>query len=153
MHSAHTAASSSSPRPGASSPSRAAAPPRQIIGRLFVIVLVLAVSQLGCASVVFISKVRRANEHFEKAKAVGAERYSPYEYFGAEARLQQAKHLAAEAEYGSANRLADESRELSEVAIKNTNQALSASGSKPNRDESPSAASKAPVTKSGGPTK
>jgi hypothetical protein len=86
----------------------------------WVVLALLAVPNLACSSVAFISKVRRANEHFEQARAAGAERYSPYEYFAAEARLARSKQLAADAEYGSAIRLADESNDLSLLAIKNT---------------------------------
>jgi Domain of unknown function (DUF4398) len=86
--------------------------------------LCLMLPSLGCSSTVYITKVRRANETFEEAKAAGAERYSPYEFYAAEARLSQSKQLAAEAEYGSAITLARESNELSEQAIKNTNAQL-----------------------------
>lgn len=91
-------------------------------GFIGVVGALLVLPSLGCSSAVFITKVRRANEHFEQAKAVGAERYSPYEYYAAEARLRQSKQLAAEAEYGSAIKLADQSNDLAEQAIKNTSQ-------------------------------
>lgn len=83
------------------------------------LVLFLAAFAGGCGTTLYISKIRAANEAFEQAKAVGAEEKSPYEYYGAEVRLHEAKKLAAIAEYGSAIRLADEARSLSETAVKN----------------------------------
>lgn len=71
----------------------------------------------GCGTTLYISKIRQANEAFEEAKAIGAEERAPYEYYGAEVRLAEAKRLAAVAEYGTAVKLAEEARRLSETAI------------------------------------
>lgn len=71
----------------------------------------------SCGTTLYISKIRQANEAFEQAKAVGAETRAPYEYYGAEVRLEEAKRLAAVAEYGTAVKLAEEARLLSETAI------------------------------------
>jgi hypothetical protein len=95
--------------------------PRRLGLASFVVVCWIGVSSLACSSTAFVSKVRGANEEFAKAKALGAERYSPYEYYAAEVRLQQAKYLAAEAEYGTAMTLVDEASRLSREAIDKTN--------------------------------
>jgi hypothetical protein len=100
------------------------------------LVLVLALPMLGCSSAVFIAKVRGANERFEEAKAADAEKYSPYEYYAAEARLGQSKQLAADAEYGSAIQLANESTSFSERAIVNTKKAR-AKASAPKKERKP----------------
>ena len=85
------------------------------------LVATLGFSHLGCASTAYVTQSRHANEEFAKAKALGAERYSPYEYYGAEVRLLQSKYLAAEAEYGTAIQLVKEATRLSTEAIDKTN--------------------------------
>jgi hypothetical protein len=73
----------------------------------------------GCGNTLYLVQVTQAEEAFEEARELGAEQYSPYEYYAAEVRLKEAKMQAAQAEYGNASDLSDEATEYAERAIVN----------------------------------
>ena len=56
-------------------------------------------------------------EAFLKAQASGAEEMAPYEYYGAQARIEEAKIKAAHAKYGSAIKSMKEAAQLSQAAL------------------------------------
>jgi hypothetical protein len=56
----------------------------------------------GCVGVVYAVKANSAASNLEEAKTLGAEEYAEYEYYYAQAYLEKASELAAEAEYGDA---------------------------------------------------
>lgn len=74
---------------------------------------------IGCGNTLYLVQVSQAEEAFEEARELGAEQYSPYEYYAAEVRLKEAKMQAAQAEYGNASDLSDEATEYAEKAIVN----------------------------------
>lgn len=71
----------------------------------------------GCGTAIYLSKIGSAKESLEEARELGAEEKTPYEYYSAQARLEEAKYEAAHAEYGDAIRLANESRDYSRTAL------------------------------------
>lgn len=73
----------------------------------------------GCGNTLYLVQVSQAEEAFEEARELGAEQYSPYEYYAAEVRLKEAKMQAAQAEYGNASDLSDEATGYAEKAIVN----------------------------------
>jgi hypothetical protein len=78
-----------------------------------------ALFAMGCGNTLYLVQVTQAEEAFEEARELGAEQYSPYEYYAAEVRLKEAKMQAAQAEYGNASDLSDEATEYAERAIVN----------------------------------
>lgn len=78
-------------------------------------------------------QVSQAEEAFEEARELGAEQYSPYEYYAAEARLEEAKVQAAQAEYGNASDLSDEATDYAEKAIVNSKKSRNLSVGAPAR--------------------
>lgn len=76
-----------------------------------------ALLTMGCGNTLYLVQVNQAEEAFEEARELGAEQYSPYEYYSAEARLKEAKTQAAQAEYGNASDLSDEATEYAQKAI------------------------------------
>ena len=77
----------------------------------------------GCATPFYMTRLRSAEENFEEARKLEAERYAPYEFYGAEARLNESRRLASEAEYGSAITLAEQAEDLAKAAVKNSRDA------------------------------
>lgn len=71
----------------------------------------------GCGTALYLSKIGGAKERLEEARELGAEEKTPYEYYAAKARLEEAKKEASRAEYGDAIRLAKESRNYSRQAV------------------------------------
>jgi len=68
----------------------------------------------GCATA---NSVKSAQASFEKAKAAGAEAKAPYEYYAAEAYLNQANHETNEGDNQQAAVFAKESETYSAKAI------------------------------------
>lgn len=72
----------------------------------------------GCGNTLYLVQVHRAEQSFQEAKELGAERVAPYQYYSAKLRLEKAKKEAAKAEYGNAADLSDEATDFSIQAIK-----------------------------------
>lgn len=88
---------------------------------------------IGCGNTLYLVQVSQAEEAYEEARELGAEQYSPYEYYAAEARLKEAKVQAAQAEYGNASDLSDEATEYAERAILNSKKSRNLSIAAPAR--------------------
>jgi len=85
--------------------------------------VVLSCSVLGCGNSLYALKINGAAGRFEEARTVGAEQAAPYEYYSAEARLEEARRQAARAEYGTAASLASEAERYAARAITKTKNA------------------------------
>lgn len=93
------------------------------------IVLAAASSGLaGCGGTIYAVSVTNASSKLETAKALGAERYAPYEYYYAKEHLQKAMEEAAFADYGDAINFADTANDFADKAIKLSKQAHEGSG-------------------------
>jgi len=79
-------------------------------------ILSLAFFSSGCGNAIYVMSVDSAEGHLEQAQSIDAQRYAPYEYYSAQARVIEAKHQAAEAEYGYAISLADAATRLAREA-------------------------------------
>jgi hypothetical protein len=88
--------------------------------RLVVVALVgvAAVASTGCGNTIYAVSVNSAASKVEEAESLGAEQYAPYEYYSAKLRLEKARTEAAEADYGDAIDLADESEKFADKAIR-----------------------------------
>ncbi len=100
-------------------------------GATGMLVSVAALLVSGCGNTLYLVQVNRAEEAFEEARELGAEQYSPYEYYAAQARLEEAKIQAAQAEYGNASDLSDEATEYAEKAIVNAKKSRNLSANAP----------------------
>src|SRR5688572_12330240 len=73
--------------------------------------VVVAAALSGCGNALYAVHANDASSRLEEAKELGAERFAPYEYHLAKAHLEKAREEAAEADYGDANTLAQQSEE------------------------------------------
>jgi len=71
----------------------------------------------GCGGSLYAYKATNASSKLETAKALGAEKYAPYEYYYAEAHLEKASEEAATADYGDAIDFASVAAEYADKAI------------------------------------
>lgn len=83
----------------------------------------LAVWLVGCGNGLYALRINAASGRFEEARTMGAEQVAPYEYYSAEARLEEARRQAARAEYGTASNLAKEAERYAAKAITKTRNA------------------------------
>ncbi|MCS6797470.1 MAG: DUF4398 domain-containing protein [Myxococcota bacterium] len=67
---------------------------------LFVVLLLVS----GCGGMLYLMQIGSASSAIEEARAAGAPEHAPYEYYFAQAHLEQARRDAAEAEYQDAIR-------------------------------------------------
>ncbi len=105
------------------------------LGALFICVglSITGIALSGCGNTLYLVQVSQAEEAFEEAKELGAEKVAPYEFYGAEARLKEAREQAAHAEYGNAAKLSDEATALANRAVLLTkNSRLKANSTPPN---------------------
>ncbi|MBK8256242.1 MAG: DUF4398 domain-containing protein [Polyangiaceae bacterium] len=82
----------------------------------------------GCGGVLYTASIVSAESRLEKAEALGAERYAPYEYWYAREHLIKAKEEAATADYGDAIDFADTAGEFAEKAAELSKQAHEGAG-------------------------
>lgn len=82
----------------------------------------------GCGGVLYTASIFSAESRLEKAEALGAERYAPYEYWYAREHLLKAKEEAATADYGDAIDFADTASEYAEKAATLAKQAHEGAG-------------------------
>lgn len=95
--------------------------PRQRSVRPLVALLSLLMVPLagGCGPFGYLKKVAKdATKVVEEAEALDAEKYAPYEYWGAVAYLEQAKVLMAYSEYERSFDYGVRAKQLAEEAIK-----------------------------------
>jgi hypothetical protein len=78
---------------------------------------VLALAACGCGPVLYTSHLRSAEEKLGQARDENARWYAPYEYYFAEAHLDQAREEAAAAQYEDAVRYAEVAEAWSERAL------------------------------------
>ena len=71
----------------------------------------------GCGGVLYAVDVSDAESKLETARALGAEKYAPYEYFYAREHLQKAMEDAASADYGDAIDYARDAEKHADKAI------------------------------------
>ncbi|MEZ4301878.1 MAG: DUF4398 domain-containing protein [Polyangiaceae bacterium] len=88
----------------------------------------LAMGLSGCGGVLYTASIFSAESRLEKAEALGAERYAPYEYWYAREHLMKAKEEAATADYGDAIDFADTASEYAEKASDLAKQAHEGAG-------------------------
>lgn len=73
---------------------------------------------VGCGPIQFVSQVTlRAEKAVAAAKLRHSDRYAPYEYFGAEAYLEQAKYRAAYGDFQEAYRYGKKSEAMADKAV------------------------------------
>lgn len=77
---------------------------------------------IGCGPALYTSNVRAAEQQLQRARDENARWYAPYEYYYAEAHLQQAWEEAAQASYEDAIRYAKTARDYGERALEITRQ-------------------------------
>lgn len=94
--------------------------------RALTVLLVLAAS--GCGGTLYALDVGSASSKLESARALGAERLAPYEYWMAFEHLQKAKEEAASADYGDALSFTGTAEEYADKAIKLSRQAHEGAG-------------------------
>lgn len=82
----------------------------------------------GCGGTLYAVNASSAEARLEQARALGAEKYAPYEYWYAHEHLQKAKEEAAAADYGDAIDFADEAEKYAEKAINLSKQAHEGAG-------------------------
>ena len=78
---------------------------------------VSAPSLVGCGGALYAIEVGSAQTRVEEARAQGAERLAPYEYYYAKEHLRQAQVEAAEASYSDATNCAEIAEEYATKAI------------------------------------
>lgn len=77
----------------------------------------VAAVMAGCGGVAYSVRINSVEAKVEKAKELGAEANSPYEYYSAKERVDKAREEAARAEYGDALDLIDEAETFVDKAI------------------------------------
>jgi len=82
----------------------------------------------GCGGFFYALDASSADSKLEKAQALGAEKYSPYEYYYAREHLDKAMEEAAAADYGDAIDFANAADEYADKASKLSSQAHEGAG-------------------------
>ena len=72
---------------------------------------------VGCGGVRYAVAINAAAARVEQAKALGADRLAPFEYYFAKEHLEQAQIEASEASYSDAIELAGEAADHASAAI------------------------------------
>jgi hypothetical protein len=85
-------------------------------------VVLLPVMALGaCGPIQFVSQVTiRAEKSVADAKLQQADKYAPYEYYGAEAYLEQAKHRAGFGDFQTCYRYGKKAEKMAKEAVRLT---------------------------------
>jgi hypothetical protein len=71
----------------------------------------------ACGGALYAVEVNSAAGKLAEAERLDAAKLAPYEYYSAKVRLEKAREEAAEANYGDAIKLSDESEAFSEKAV------------------------------------
>jgi len=83
----------------------------------FIAIGAAASALVGCGGVQYTAVSSAASSRLEEARALGAERLAPYEYYFAKEHLEQSRIEAAHASYSDAVVLAQEADEYASAAI------------------------------------
>ncbi|MCS6899581.1 MAG: DUF4398 domain-containing protein [Myxococcales bacterium] len=103
------------------SPRRAtpsSAPPSLHLGLVLSLGLFATLGASGCGGVLYAVQASSASSKVNEARAIGAEKLAPYEFYLAEEHLYKASEEASQANYGDAADLAEKAEEAAEKAIK-----------------------------------
>lgn len=103
---------------------RAVPAPRTLFPRALVLVGGFVVA--GCGGVHYAVNATTASARLAEARELGAERYAPYEYYYAQAHMEQAQIEASEASYSDATDFAETAEEYALKAIEATRAARKA---------------------------
>lgn len=101
----------SAPRPAPAAPSR-----RPLL--LLVLGVLGALTSAGCGGTLYAVQASAASSKVNEARAVGAERLAPYEFYLAEEHMKKASEEASQANYGDAVEMAERAEEAADKAIK-----------------------------------
>ena len=77
-----------------------------------------ALGSAGCGGTLYAVQASAASSKVNEARAVGAERLAPYEFYLAEEHMKKASEEASQANYGDAVELAERAEEAADKAIK-----------------------------------
>jgi hypothetical protein len=97
----------------------------------------------GCGNAMYVMSIDEAEGHVEEAQAIEADRYATYEFYSAQARLEEAKRQAAQAQYRYAIDLADEASGFAKRATAKAKKARAKALSRPAVGDTPAAADSA----------
>jgi len=78
----------------------------------------LAALSTGCGGTLYAVQASAASSKVNEAKAVGAEKLAPYEFYLAEEHMKKASEEASQANYGDAVEMAEKAEEAADKAIK-----------------------------------
>jgi hypothetical protein len=81
------------------------------------LVLLAALGSFGCGPALYTASIRTAERRLDQARDENARWYAPYDYYFAEAHLQQAEIEAADASYEDAIRYAKTAEEFGSRAL------------------------------------
>ena len=87
-----------------------------------------AIVAVGCGGTIYAVNASSAEARLEEARALGAEKYAPYEYWYANEHLQKAMEEAANADYGDAIDFADAAEDYANKAIELSKKAHAGAG-------------------------
>ena len=91
-------------------------------------ILAVAISQAGCGGVLYSVQMNGVASRVAEAKALGAEKLAPYEYYYANEHLQKAMSEASEGDYSDAVQFAEVAEEYASKAIQLSKEAHRGAG-------------------------
>jgi hypothetical protein len=97
-------------------------------GLATVATLTVAVSSAGCGGALYSVQMNGVASKVAEAKALGAEKLAPYEYYYANEHLQKAMSEASEGDYSDALDFAEAAEEYANKAIQLTKEAHRGAG-------------------------
>ena len=102
---------------------------QRVVGASLVAATVVVAGLLaGCGGSLYAIEATGASAKLEEAKALGAEKQAPYEYYLAREHLNKASEEAAQGDYGDAIDLAEIADEAADKAIRLTREAQRGAG-------------------------
>jgi hypothetical protein len=102
--------------------------PRSKSAALSVFIAASLFCTTGCGGALYALSTSEASSKLEMARALGAERHAPYEYWLAKAHLDKAMEEASTADYGDAIQLADAAEQAADKAVTLSRQAHQGAG-------------------------
>jgi hypothetical protein len=94
-----------------------ASPYRGALRARVITAFILCAFLVGCGNTLYLVRINRAERDLEEAERLGAATEAAYEYYSAKARVEEARHQAAQAEYGPAAQLSDDADDFAVKAI------------------------------------
>lgn len=83
---------------------------------------------VACGNGIYAIKANSASNQLAEARELGAEKLAPFEYYYAKEHYEEAERQAADADYGDAINLAEESETYAAKAIRLSKQAERGAG-------------------------